>query len=393
MTSAQPNDSYRRQIRNILLFFAAILVLYILKMMANIMIPLVIALFVFVVVNPLLSRMDRIKVPRFLSMIITLVVVVAVFLLFIYIFFVMVNMLLQSDSGIPAYAARVQELDRGLSAFVAPYLEEDPQTFSILAWLDINWYGVAMSSLTSISGKFISVISDAMLVLLYLLFLILERQTILPKLLAALPRGKVQRASQLITRMNRQVSKYMLLKLIISLITGVLFYFAAIITGLDFALVWGVLAVVLNFIPTIGSIMCTAGTIFMALIQFAPDWSNVIYVALLMIGIEMVVGNIIDPKLQGVQLNISPLLILVSLAVWGYIWGLAGMFLAVPLTSIIQIICANIPSLRPIAILLSEGRYYRRDFDRKRKRRSQTAHEHDEGDDNIELPDEMNSEK
>ena len=71
MTSAQPNDSYRRQIRNILLFFAAILVLYILKMMANIMIPLVIALFVFVVVNPLLSRMDRMKVPRFLSMIIT----------------------------------------------------------------------------------------------------------------------------------------------------------------------------------------------------------------------------------------------------------------------------------------------------------------------------------
>ena len=152
MTSAQPNDSYRRQIRNILLLFAAILVLYILKMMANIMIPLVIALFVFVVVNPLLSRMDRMKVPRFLSMIITLVVVVAVFLLFIYIFFVMVNMLLQSDSGIPAYAARVQELDRGLSAFVAPYLEEDPQTFSILSWLDINWYGVAMSSLTSISG-------------------------------------------------------------------------------------------------------------------------------------------------------------------------------------------------------------------------------------------------
>ena len=389
MNLSQPIDNSGRQIRNILIGFAAILILYILKMTANIMIPLVIALFIFIVVNPVLSRLDKMRIPSFLSMLITLILVVAVFFLFVYIFFVMVNMLLQTDTGLPAYAVRVQQLDRQLSAFIAPYLDEDPVTFSILAYLDINWYGVAMSSLTSISSKFISIISDAMLVLLYLLFMILERQTILPKLMAALPRGKVQRVSQMIARMNRQTAKYTFLKLIISVITGILFYFAAVITGLDFALVWGVLAVILNFIPTIGSIVCTAGTIVMALIQFAPDWSNVVYVTVLMIGIEMVVGNIIDPKLQGVQLNISPLVILVALAVWGYIWGLAGMFLAVPLTSIIQIVCANIPTLRPIAILLSEGRYYRRDFDKKRKKRNAPVHEADD----IELPDEMGQDR
>ncbi len=389
MNLSQPIDNSGRQIRNILIGFAAILILYILKMTANIMIPLFIALFIFIVVNPVLSRLDKMKIPSFLSMLITLILVVAVFFLFVYIFFVMVNMLLQTDTGLPAYAVRVQQLDRQLSEFIAPYLDEDPVAFSILAYLDINWYGVAMSSLTSISSKFISIISDAMLVLLYLLFMILERQTILPKLMAALPRGKVQRVSQMIARMNRQTAKYTFLKLIISVITGILFYFAAVITGLDFALVWGVLAVILNFIPTIGSIICTAGTIVMALIQFAPDWSNVIYVTILMIGIEMVVGNIIDPKLQGVQLNISPLVILIALAVWGYIWGLAGMFLAVPLTSIIQIVCANIPTLRPIAILLSEGRYYRRDFDKKRKKRNAPVHEADD----IELPDEMGQDR
>ena len=385
MNLSQPIDNSGRQIRNILIGFAAILILYILKMTANIMIPLVIALFIFIVVNPVLSRLDKMRIPSFLSMLITLILVVAVFFLFVYIFFVMVNMLLQTDTGLPAYAVRVQQLDRQLSAFIAPYLDEDPVTFSILAYLDINWYGVAMSSLTSISSKFISIISDAMLVLLYLLFMILERQTILPKLMAALPRGKVQRVSQMIARMNRQTAKYTFLKLIISVITGILFYFAAVITGLDFALVWGVLAVILNFIPTIGSIICTAGTIVMALIQFAPDWSNVIYVTVLMIGIEMVVGNIIDPKLQGVQLNISPLVILVSLAFWGYIWGIAGMFLSVPLTSIIQIICANIPSMKPVAIMLSEGRDYRRRFERS-KRRRRMAMEMEETDD-TEMPD------
>ena len=104
-----------------------------------------------------------------------------------------------------------------------------------------------------------------------------------------------------------------------------------------------------------------------------------------MISIEMVLGNIIDPRLQGVQLNISPLVILVSLAIWGYVWGIPGMFLAVPLTSMIQIICANVPSLRPIAIILSEGRYYRKDYDRKRKRKKMIREE--TGD--VELPEAM----
>ena len=130
------------------------------------------------------------------------------------------------------------------------------------------------------------------------------------------------------------------------------------------------LAVILNFIPTIGSIVCTAGTIIMAIIQFAPDWGTIVLITVLMISIEMVLGNIIDPRMQGMQLNISPLVILIMLAIWGYVWGLPGMFLSVPLTSMMQIICANVPSLRPIAIMLSEGRNYRKDYERKRKKKN-----------------------
>ena len=187
----------------------------------------------------------------------------------------------------------------------------------------------------------------------------------------------------MVSRMNRQMSKYLLIKIVISVATGILFYLASVISGLDFALVWGVLAVILNFIPTIGSIVCTAGTIIMAIIQFSPDWGYVIYITILMISIEMILGNIIDPRLQGVQLNISPFVILISLAIWGYIWGIAGMFLSVPLTSIIQIICANVPSLKPVAIMLSEGRDYRRRFEKaKRKKKQSSGEEHDD----IEMP-------
>ena len=382
MTPA-PSDNTKKIIRDIIIFFAIAFFLYLMKTTASIIVPMVIAFFIFIFLNPLLSRLDKLHVPRILSMLITLAIVAAVFVLFLYVFFIMVNMLMSPESGIAAYAARVNQLDATISASLAPYLDEDPDTFSLLSWLNINWYSVLMSGLASVSSKFISVLSDALLVFLYLMFIILERQTILPKLLAALPRGKVQRATQMVERMNKQTSKYLFMKVIISLATGIMFYFASVITQLDFALVWGVLAVILNFIPTIGSIVCTAGTIIMAIIQFAPDWGNIVLVAVLMISIEMVIGNIIDPRMQGMQLNISPLVILISLAIWGYVWGLPGMFLSVPLTSMMQIICANVPSLRPIAIMLSEGRNYRKDYEKKRKKKK-TVHE-ETGD--IEMPD------
>ena len=90
----------------------------------------------------------------------------------------------------------------------------------------------------------------------------------------------------------------------------------------------------------------------------------------------MILGNIIDPRIQGVQLNMSPLMILISLSVWGYIWGLPGMFLAVPIMSIIQIVCAIVPSLKPVAVLLSSGKSYIREYrmqeqGRRRKRKVQ----------------------
>jgi predicted PurR-regulated permease PerM len=152
-----------------------------------------------------------------------------------------------------------------------------------------------------------------------------------------------------------------LLKVVISLCTGALFFLTAVVTGLDLPILWGVLAFIFNFIPSIGSVIVTTIVIFMALIQFAPDWTNVFYVAILAISTQMILGNIIDPRLQGGQLNLSPFVILVSLSLWGFIWGLPGMFISVPLTSVLQILCANIKSLRPVAILISSGKSYQRE--------------------------------
>lgn len=367
--------TYMRQTRNILAFGAVVLFLFVLKAASEVTLPIALALFIFAFANPLMDRLSRLKVPNLISIILVLALVVVIFFGFIYVLILMVNMLLDR---VDYYAARVRSLDALLSGYLADYFPEEGEDFSVLAYINVDWYGLAVSWLTSFSSKIISIFSDAMMIFVTLLFLLLERATFLPKIAFAFPRDKSQKFSSMLGRINRQMSKYLLLKAIISLLTGLLFYLTAVVTGLDFALVWGVLSVLMNFIPTIGSIIVTSLTILMAVIQFAPDaWINVVYVIILTVSIEMVLGNIIDPRLQGVQLNMSPLMILISLSLWGFIWGLPGMFLAVPIMSIIQIVCAIVPPLKPVAVLLSSGKTYVREYrsqeKRMRRRRTQAG--------------------
>ena len=330
-----------RQIRNILAFAAVILFLFVLKTASEVTLPIALALFIFAFINPLMERLGRLKVPNIISIVISLSLVAVIFFGFIYVLILMVNMLLDR---LPYYAERVRSLDSLLSGYMIQFFPDAGSDFSILSYINVDWYGLATSWLASFSGKLISILSDAMLIFVILLFLLLERTTFLPKIAFAFPRDKSQKFASMLGRINRQISKYLLLKAIISLATGLLFYLTAVVTGLDFALVWGI---------------------------------NVVYVVILTISIEMILGNIIDPRLQGVQLNMSPLMILISLSLWGYIWGLPGMFLAVPIMSIIQIVCALVPSLKPVAVLLSSGKSYIREYrnQESQKRRGRKGQE------------------
>jgi predicted PurR-regulated permease PerM len=128
------------------------------------------------------------------------------------------------------------------------------------------------------------------------------------------------------------------------------------IAGLEFPLVWGMIQFILNFIPNIGSIATGVAAGVFALLQFWPSPQPVIIVALIMLGTNMIIGNILEPKIMGDNLGLSPIVVLVSLVAWGWIWGFAGMILAVPMTVIIRIICENIPSLEPVSILLASQR-------------------------------------
>ncbi len=345
------------QIRNILAGLLVLFTLVICKVAQSVIIPIVIALFCFVLIAPLLSKLDKYKVPFVLTVVIGLCVIVFAFVAFIYTIVLISNTLIV---GIPNYVERVAALDKEISLYLIEFFDF-PSTFSIIKSLNIDWYGLAMTSLGSISSKVVSFFSTGMLILVFLLFLLLERKSFLPKMTEINSGDNNQKPIYLMAKMNKQISRYLIVKVVVSAATGLCFYFSSLIIGLDFAIVWGVLAFVLNFIPTIGSIVITVLTIFMAVVQFMPNISPIIAVAIMNVSIEMIIGNIIDPKLQGEHLNLSPFALLIFLSVWGYIWGIVGMFLAVPITGILQIILANIPSTRKFAILLSSGNGYLRE--------------------------------
>ncbi|MCB0083127.1 MAG: AI-2E family transporter, partial [Caldilineaceae bacterium] len=158
---------------------------------------------------------------------------------------------------------------------------------------------------------------------------------------------------QIIMRsIHEQIQTYITVKTIVSLITALVSFAAMILFDLDYAVVWALLIFILNFIPNIGSVVAVAFPVLMALLQFG-DWTTVGALALALIIIQMINGYFIEPRMMGNQLNLSPFVVLVSLGVFGAIWGITGMFLSVPLTVILMIVFSHFDSTRPIAVLLS----------------------------------------
>jgi predicted PurR-regulated permease PerM len=154
---------------------------------------------------------------------------------------------------------------------------------------------------------------------------------------------------------------------LISSVTGVLVWFALELIGVDFAITWGAMAFFLNFIPTVGSIAASIPPILLALIQFYPSiWPGVVTLISLLT-IQLSIGNGIAPKVLGDQLNLSPVVILLSLLFWGWLWGIVGALLSVPITAAIKIVCENIESLQSISVMMGSGKSYRREFQKLEK--------------------------
>ena len=156
-----------------------------------------------------------------------------------------------------------------------------------------------------------------------------------------------------IPEVAHKVRWFMLIRTVLGLVSGLLATAWLWLLGVDFAPFWGVLFFLLNYLPNIGSIIAGIPPTVLAFVQLGFGWA--VLAAGGLIVMEQFIGNFLDPRLQGRTLNVSSVVVLLSVIFWGWIWGVPGALIAVPLTVTLILVCANTEALRPIAILLSEG--------------------------------------
>jgi AI-2 transport protein TqsA len=212
-------------------------------------------------------------------------------------------------------------------------------------------------TLSSIATAAASVVSVAGIVVVYAGFLFVEQVRFRRKLAIVLGSGGNQeRVQAVLDQIDHDIRVYIRIKTTLAAITSALAYGVMASVGVDFAAFWAVMVFFFYYIPTVGSILAIVAPAMLTLVQF-DDLTPFLIVLLVFGTIQVVTANVIEPAIMGSTLNLSPLVVIVSLMVWGTIWGVVGMFLCVPITVVSLIVLAQFETTRPIAVLLSsDGR-------------------------------------
>ena len=210
------------------------------------------------------------------------------------------------------------------------------------------------SILGSILNSITDILGSAFMILLYTIFVFLEESNFKNKIhLLFKEEEKYEAFNGILTRIERSVAKYLGLKTFVSFITSFLSFIVLQIIGVDSPVFWSFLILILNFIPNVGSLAATVFPAIYCLLQFG-GYEEALIVLALVGSIQGLVGNFIEPKIMGNSMNISALVTILSLTLWGAIWGITGMILSVPITMIMILIFSQFDSTRGVAILLSE---------------------------------------
>lgn len=311
-----------------------------LRSAAPLILPFLVAVFLAIVSVPLMGWLQRWRVPRPLAVLGTVLTAVAIIGVLGLVVGGSVN---QFRFAAPRYQARLQTLlDSTLRLgenFGLPVQEWQS--------LDLLPLGGVFDLLGGALGALASFASNSFLVLLTVVFILMEAVGFSDKLRAAF--GEAAQLGQL-ERMTKQVQNYLVIKSSISVVTGVVVGLWVAALGVDYPLLWGLVAFILNFIPTLGSIIAAVPAVLLAIVQFGPARAGV--VALGYLAINIVVGNFIEPMLLGRRLGLSTLVVFASLVFWGWVWGPIGMLFSVPLTMVIKIALENTTDFRWVAVMM-----------------------------------------
>jgi AI-2 transport protein TqsA len=330
--------------RFLMILAATVVVVAGLRAAAPILLPFSLALFLAILSLPIMFWLQGRGVPTPLAILMAVLVDVAI---------VGVVILLASQSvadfeaRLPAYANRLQGLfnhwidlleERGVPA--GEYISGE--LISTAALMDVVGGTLARAA---------TFLSNVFLVLLIMFFILAEASIFPEKFRAVL--GEEDGDMGRFAKITGEVLQYLVIKTGVSLATGVCIGLWAWIMGLDFPVLLGLIGFVLNYVPTIGSILAAIPAVLLALIQFGGVGPAII-VATGYLGINVIFGNLLEPQLLGRRLGLSTLVVILSLIFWAWVWGPVGALLAVPLTMVVKIMLENTEDLRWVAVLLDK---------------------------------------
>ena len=328
-------------LRFLLMAAAMVVVIAGLRTAQSILVQFLIAVFLAVLCSPIVIWLRRHRVPTILAVLLVVLVLMALIAGLAAVVGTSVN---QFTEAIPKYQQRLN----GIAGSTSEWLGAHHVDVSRLDIFKVISPGSMLGMLGGALRGFVSALSNTAVVLLILVFILLEIGELPARLRLAFGGGDADVARY--ERMTAQVQQYLGIKTMSSLLTGLVIGTWLAILGVDFAVLWGVLAFLLNYIPNIGSIIAAVPAVLLAFIQLGVG--RAVAAAIGYLVVNMIVGNFLEPALMGRKLGLSTLVVFLSLVFWGWVWGPVGMLLSVPLTMVVKISLENSDELRWVAVLM-----------------------------------------
>jgi len=324
------------------MFFAAIIIIIAGVMAAkDIVVPILLALFLSIICTQPILFLEKRKIPYGIAVLIVLTTLANVLIL-------LGSIVGNSISGfmvdLPIYEEKLSEM----LEIVIAILNKTGTDISAEQLFNLIDPEQVLSFTAVAAGEIGKVLSDSFIIIFIMIFMLLEIKIFILK--TELIEKIFGNSLEYLNKIGVNIRHYLSIKTWVSIITGILIWLWLLVLGIEYAVLWGLLAFLLNYIPTIGSILAAVPTILFALVVQGIEgmiWTGIGYLI-----IEMVMGNIVEPKVMGKGLGLSTLVVFLALIIWGFILGTVGMFLSIPLTITIKIILEQNERTRWIAVLL-----------------------------------------
>ncbi len=321
--------------RILTLILITIIGFWLLTTLSNLLIPLVLALFLVMVLQPILAFLNRKKLPNWLS--VTIVSIITLIVLFSFITIISSTASQVADQGkvfVTRFSMKLNMALDWINNLVGSKLNLGYLENLISENLTSEWITKSLGSIAKSLGSFVG---SFLLFAFYFIILLAGFNNYEKYILYVGGKRRGKAFLKTFETVMHSISTYMGVKFLVSLFTGLLYWLICHLFGIEFALFWGFLAFALNFIPSIGSIIATIPPILMALIYLDSGIGILVFSALL-VTVQMLVGNLLDPYMLGNRLKLNILVVMLGLLFWGYIWGVVGMLLSVPLLVLMKII-------------------------------------------------------